>query len=382
MKPSETTPRRGQQPAILHLIHLPDQVSPDAHGDHAGLHLAKRTAATLPGQHLIVAINSAARLDRLCPGQLQSEIEFGCITPPRGKLSQSVRSVIEIVARWRPRSVVLWHESLAEVGHALGSRHAGLMIIEGWKAPTGAPDSSSSLPLPPDREIDTLAVPTSAMARLLAREQLGIAGDDERPLVTLLPNVPASADAWWFSVIVSMLESAQVPMIGAIPALSRQRSRGRRFRHVSGLQTPVIEHDHPLTLLIAASDAVIGVARDSDRDVELEETVTLASRESSLNRIVICQSLAHAVPTVVAPAHASIVPTGLRSTLVADSTRASMIASCLHSVLKSNDALAETRRVLTGSVIPCPDAEIVAWVQDRIALRDLDSRREAMAGAR
>lgn len=366
-------------PSMLHLVHLPDQHSRGADGDYAGLHLALRAASTLAGEHLIVAINSAARLDRLCPARLGKSIEFGCIAPPLGRIASAIRPVKQIVREWKPGSMAVWHPALAQVG--AGVKDDPVLVIQGWNAPTASGREATRVNLD---ESDTLTsstpIPTSAMARLLAREHLGIAADDERPLVTLLPNVPEVADAWWFSVIMSMLEAAKVAFIGAIPELSTQRGRGRRFRHASGLTMPTIEFDQPMKVMLDASDVIISVGRDSDRDVEVEETVPHLALATALDRVVTCQALASAVPTIVTPAQAAVVPAGLRGMLVADGTRASKIAARVHGLLERRDTLEQVRRVLSGSVIPSPDAEIVSWVRDRLTLRDLQAHGRALAG--
>lgn len=381
---ANTPPRRGG--AILHLIHLPDEHSHGAAGDFAGLQLAVTAASALPGRHLIVAMNSAERLDRLCTARLGKSIEFGCIAPPLGRVASAIRPVKSIIDGWNPGAVVIWHPTLSPIGAAL--MQDGVLVIQGWTAPMGAPASSSARgglgdEMNPDMSsgMTTPSTPTSAMARLLAREQLGIPAEDERPLVTLLPNVPEIADAWWFSVTMGLLESARLSFIGAIPAPARQRSRGRRYRHASGLITPAIEWDQPLKLMLDASDIIVSVGRDSDRDLELEETAVLASGASTLDRVVMCQALASAVPTIVTPAHAAVVPAGLRGMLVADGTRASKVAARIHGLLDRPGSLDQVRRVLSGSVISCPEAEIVNWVRDRLALRDLHAHAQALAGA-
>lgn len=367
---------------MLHLIHLPDSHSKSGKGHHAGLLLALRTGVTLPGKHLVVAINNTAKLDTLYPAQRGHSFEFGSITPPLGDLNRAFRAVGRIIDRWRPHAVVLWHDGLEGIGHSLAkARRQDLLIIEGWNAPTAAPDEHARNRESELEESTALATPVSAMGRSLAREQLGILQDDERPLITLLPNVPASADAWWFSVILGMLESANIQVIGAIPSLARQRGRGRRYRHACALASTVIEYDRPLKLMMAASDVIISAGRDTDSDVELEETATLSSGVSVLDRVVICQSLAAAIPTIVTPAHASVVPAGLRKTLVAEGTRASKIAARLHQLLAHPESLDQARRVLRGSMIPNPDAEIVAWVRDRMALREIHAHSSALAGS-
>jgi hypothetical protein len=359
------------------------------------LQLALRAAATLNSRHLIVAINSAARLDRLCPARLAKSIEFGCISPPFGRMSGAIRPVRNIMQGWKPGAVVFWHPALSPIAESL--QHMGATLIQGWNAPTGGPESRVhggedtqtfesrvlTTHMPPASPT-TPTTPTSAMARSLAREQLGIALDDERPLVTLLPNVPEMADAWWFSTIMGLLESAQIGFIGAIPSLARQRGRARRFRHACGLLTPAIEFDQPLKLMLDASDVVISIGRDSDRDVEVEETAPApggtASGSTVLDRVVLCQALAGAVPTIVSAAHGTVVPGGLRAMLVADGTRASKVAARVHAILAQPGALDMTRRLLSGAVIPRPDAEIVSWVHDRLALRELKAHGRMLAG--
>lgn len=370
----------GHSTPMVHLIHLPDDRSRSSQGDYAGLHLALRAATEIAGNHLILAINSAARLDKLLHPKVSGRIEIGCIAPPNGKLASAYASLNRVLDAWRPQAVILWHPDLEVLGSLIERKALkGRSVIRAWQAPTDFPVSTGTIERLHPIESQCMAIPVSAMARLLAREQLGIAAEDERPLITLLPNVPSSADAWWFSVIVSLMESAGLNVIGAMPTLSAQRGRARRYRHVSGLSTPVIEYDMPLQLILEASDVVISKGRDTDADMEHASSIEQSAEPMTLSRVVICRALACAIPTIVSSPHAGLIPAGLRSMLVADGTRASRVGARVFGLLGTPTSLDQTRRVLAGSLIPMPEAEIISWVRDRLSLRDLHSHAARLA---
>jgi hypothetical protein len=365
--------------AMVHVIHLPQAHARDTQGDFAGLHLALRAAGQIPGKHLILAINSASRLDRMMQQATPGRIEFGCICPTDGNIGAVRAHLFRVLERWMPGAVVIWHPGLSMLGTMIERRGKRVDVIRAWQAPTQLPGALERSRTLAASESHAMSIPVSAMSRLLAREQMGLLADDERPLVTLLSNVPTLADAWWFSVVMSLMEAAGISAIGTIPALSRQRGRARRYRHVSGLATPVIEYDSPLSQVLEASDVVISVGRDTDSDMECGTSIDQPVDPALLNRVIICRALACAIPTIVPPTHAELIPSGLRGSLVADGTRASQIAARLFTLLGTSSGLEQTRRVLVGSLIPVPDADIIAWVRDRLSLRDLHAHRTLIA---
>lgn len=365
--------------AMVHVIHLPQAHAQDTRGDFSGLHLALKAAGQIPGKHLILAINSAARLDRLLQQVTPGRIEFGCICPPDGNIAAVRTHLYRVLERWMPGAVVIWHPGLSMLGTMIEHHGRRIEVIRAWQAPTQLPGTMERSHSSTAVESHAMAIPVSAMARLLAREQMGLEPDDERPLVTLLSNVPTLADAWWFSVVMSLMEAAGISVIGAIPNLATQRGRARRYRHVSGLTTPVIEYDSPLSHVLEASDIVISVGRDTDSDMEHGTSIDQPVDPALLNRVIICRALACAIPTIVPPTHAALIPAGLRGSLVADGTRASQIAARLFTLLGTSGALDQTRRVLVGSLIPMPETDIIAWVKDRLSLRDLHAHQALIA---
>lgn len=163
----------------------------------------------------------------------------------------------DLVQCWNPELVPLARRALGPRAPVAVATPAALELAAGTAGPGKSPAAL-------------------AHERKTLREALGI--PDAVPLVGLLSDSPASADAEAFSNVLSLSDACGSPVFGAAQRGAASIARARRFLQESGFRYSLVLTPAPVWRWLAACDAAILAPRTGSRLDLLRVCVLLCHR--------------------------------------------------------------------------------------------------------